>query len=95
MMKSLSKKEVIQLLSNHPEDIVEFAYAGDAFQRNTNVRNYLNKLLSADIKAVFTENKKYDTTHSLDWSGEVIIIVNAKNEVITMSNSEWAFIGKL
>lgn len=95
MTKHLTKKEVLELLSTSHQDVVEFSYAGDKFYRNAKVRDYLNKLLSADIKSVFTESKKYDTTHSLDWSGEVLILVNAKNEVITMSNSEWANIGKL
>ena len=94
-MRSKIAAELIERLQKNHKDIVTFKYCGDEFQKNTKLRDFLNKLLSADIKSVYTTGKKYDTTHGLDWSGEIIILVNAKDEVISMSNSEWASIGKM
>ena len=92
----MTKEEVIKMLSTGYQDVVEFEYDCATYYRNTKIRDYLNKLLSADLKAVFTESKKYNTSSgNLDWSGEKIIMVNAKSEVCSMQNSEWAFIGTL
>lgn len=94
-MRSKIDVELIERLQKDHKDIITFKYWGDEYQKNTKLRDFLNKLLSADLKSVYTTGKKYDTTHGLDWSGEIIIMVNAKDEVLYMSNSEWAAIGKL
>lgn len=89
-MKSKSDLELINTLQNDHMNIVNFKYSGEEYYKNTKVRDYINKLLSADLKSVYMVSKKYDTKSGLDWSGETIILVNAKNEVVMMTNSEWA-----
>lgn len=94
-MKSKADQELIDTLQKDHKDIVTFKHCGEEYFKNTKIRDFLNKLLSADIKSVYTTGKKYDTTHGLDWSGECIILVNAKNEVVYLTNSEWAAFGFL
>jgi len=94
-MKSKADQELISTLSKDHQDIITFKHGGEEFFKNTKIRDFLNKLLSADIKSVYTVSKKYDTTHGLDWSGESIILVNAKDEVVYLTNSEWAAFGLL
>lgn len=94
-MKSKADQELASTLEKDHANIVNFKYSGEEYYKNTKVRDYLNKLLSADLKSVYMVEKKYDTKFGLDWSGETIIVVNAKNEVVMLTNSEWASFDKL
>lgn len=91
-MKSKLDQVLIAELEKDHKDIITFKYSGEEYYKNTKVRDFLNKLLSANIQSVYTVSKKYELKHGLDWSGECIILVNAKNEVVYLTNSEWAAI---
>ena len=70
---------------------------GTVFKKDTKARDVLNKLLSANIVAVYTADRiSYDAkAWFLDWSTEDWYIVNSKLEWIKMSNSEWASLLKV
>ena len=87
-MKTLTTKEV----QEQYQDLQEFKNNGTVFYRNNKLREYLNKLLGSQIKVAFSTTKKYNFDHGLDWSGDSFILINHKDEVVEMGNSEWAFI---
>lgn len=87
-MKTLTLEEVKEKF----HDIQEFKYGGIEYYRNSKLREYLNKVLGSQIKVAFSTSKKYNFNHGLDWSGDNFILINHKDEVVEMGNSEWAFI---
>lgn len=74
-------------------DVVQFNHMGEEFHRNTKIKDYLNKLFSANLQAVYTREKKYDLKYGFSYDAETVYAVNAKGEVISFTNSEWAGIG--
>lgn len=77
-------------------DLSEVKIDGTVFYRNTKVRNFLNKVLHAKFKAVFTQYKKYDLSkNNLNYSGEWLYIVTESGHIAALSNSEWAFITEI
>lgn len=87
-MKTLTLEEV----QDQFQDLQEFMYSGSEYYRNNKLREYMNKVLGSQIKVAFSTSKKYDFDKGLDWSGDYFVLVNHKNEIVEMGNSEWAFI---
>lgn len=86
-MKTVTLKE----LKEGWRDLHEFKYNGDSYRRSTDIRDTLNKLFSAKIKAAFVDDTRVQSEDTrLDWSGCTIIIVNAKEQTVFLTNSEWA-----
>lgn len=83
------------VLEKDYKDIVNFKYFGEEFKKNTKIRDFLNNIFTANIKAVYTVDSKTDVNNGWDWSGETVIIVNGKSKVIIMTNSEWSKISLL
>ena len=52
----------------------------------------MNKKLGSNLKAVFSTTKKYNLSTGLDWAGDDMILINHKNEIVLIGNSEWAYI---
>lgn len=87
-MKKVTKQEILEQF----QDLVQFEYEVDKFYRNNRLREYLNNIFGSKLKVVFSTSKDYSYKHGIDWSGDTIICINHKNEMVQMSNSEWAFI---
>lgn len=87
-MKTVTKVEIIEQF----QDLQEFKNDGQVYYRNNKVREFLNKKLGSNLKAVFSTTKKYNLDTGIDWSGDNMILINHKNEIVEMGNSEWAFI---
>lgn len=97
-MKRLKEvQELVDKLEGDYTQVHKFKFDGHEYISNTKLRKYLNNLFSADLKAVYTRKQmdNVDTKFRLDWSGETVIMVNAKGHVIRMENSEWAFFDEL
>lgn len=90
------KKLSVQEIKEQYRDLVEFSHGGEDYKRNSNVRNYLNKVFCSKIKVAFisnddrTETKDHMNKFGLGWDCQSIIIVNEKEELFYLSNSEWA-----
>ncbi|QCW18595.1 hypothetical protein SEPL_477 [Salmonella phage SE_PL] len=92
-MKGIKEDDQLRsVLEKDYNDIVNFKYCGDEYKKNTKIRDFLNNIFTANIKAVYTVNSKTNIDNGWDWSGEIVIIVNGKGKVIIMSNSEWSSI---
>lgn len=86
----------IETIGDNWRDVVLFTYDGITFKRNTKVRDFLNKLFSASLVAVYTDaDCSYDLNRGLSWDSETIIMINDQGVVSYMTNSEWASIDKL
>lgn len=91
-MKTLSRKEI----KEQYQDLIEFKHSFTEYKRNSNVRDYLNKIFCSKIKAAFidmedrVESKENMNKYGFGWDGHSIILINEKEEVIILSNSEWA-----
>lgn len=91
-------KTVEEILDNH-KDVTEFIHGYDKYYKNTKLKNFLNSMFGGKIQSVFSSEKEsYFSGKNnlvLDWDSEVWLIVNHRNKVIFMSNSEWATIKTL
>jgi hypothetical protein len=67
------------------------------FKLDNRARNTLNKVFDTQFLAVYREVPRYSKQWSaadIDWCGERVYIVTSKRGIVSMQNSEWAFIGK-
>lgn len=90
-MKELTKEEIIENLN----DLHEFKYRYTEYYKNTKLRDFFNKTFGATILQAFSTEKKYALSRGLDFSGDRIILVNNKKEIVYITNSEWASISIL
>lgn len=95
------KKLEVNEIKEQYRDLIEFSYSGDDFKRTSTVRDYLNKVFCSKIKAVFisqperTDDKDSMNKFGLSWDCQSIILVNEKEQVVFLTNSEWATISFL
>lgn len=85
----------MDLLDLVGEPIMSFSNDEISFKRDMRATNTLNKLIGADFRAVYREERKYNTqwkAHRVDCSGETIYVLRKDNKVFSMSNSEWCSI---
>ena len=86
-------KDVKKLSELDVENVQEFVYNFDFYKRDTKLRDILNKMLSANIKHVFSNmSKDSKTSKHVDLGCERILIVNNKGLFVEMWNSEWGAI---
>lgn len=73
------------------DNILEYTLGYDTLKKDTELRDILNKKLSANIKHCFSVRVSKDKD-VIDFGSGRILIVNAKGEVNTLWSSEWASI---
>ena len=89
-------KTIEDILDNH-KDVTEFKYDYDKYYKSTKLKNFLNSMFGGKIQSVFSTSKEayFSGKNSLSWDGELWLIVNHRNRIIFMDNSEWASIAQL
>lgn len=89
-------KTIEEILDNH-KDVTKFKYNYTKYYENTKLKNFLNSMFGGKIQSVFSSGEKsyFSGKNKLSWDNEIWLIVNHRNKVILMSNSEWAAISQL
>lgn len=95
---TLIEDEVMSTLEdvkNNYREVFEFKKDGSVYKRDKKALDFLNNLLATDFKAVYRSELRKDKgidkkQNSFCWDSEDIFVVNAKDQVIILGNSEWA-----
>ncbi|WEM33539.1 hypothetical protein EJP02_478 [Escherichia phage EJP2] len=91
-MKALTAVEI----KEQYKDLFEFKHNGEEFKRSSTVRDFLNKLFCTKFKAAYitmperTSSAEDIKKFGLGWDAQSIILVNADEELVYLTNSEWA-----
>lgn len=85
-MKYLNKLEQLDI-----ENEQEFEYQYRQYERDTKLRDLLNKIFTANIKHAFSCNV-IKNKNSVDFGCASFILVNSKGEFVFVTSSEWASI---
>lgn len=84
-------KHTIDDLFENPTEVFEFTGKyGDNYKRYNVTRDRLNKMFGCKLKCVFSKYPSSVDEKSVEFETGVTFLVNHKNEVLRLTNSEWA-----